>query len=226
VSSHTGADDKVNTVGEYVKTPDKAWTQGNANPVAVSLELCGFAAWSRAEWEGAHANMLANCAAWVAEECSRFGLPIKRLSAAEAQGSGRGVCQHIDLGSWGGGHVDCGAGFPMDSVLAMAAGGAPLAPGAPSAPSAPGSAPPYPLPSGYYYGPADGPTESVSGYYPPYGGDNGADGLRTWQAQVGGISADGFYGPETEGAAYSVQSAAGIATDGLIGPDTWAAAWG
>ena len=40
VSSHTGADDKPNTVGEYVKPGNKAWTQGNANPVAVALELC------------------------------------------------------------------------------------------------------------------------------------------------------------------------------------------
>jgi peptidoglycan hydrolase-like protein with peptidoglycan-binding domain len=42
---------------------------------------------------------------------------------------------------------------------------------------------------------------------------------------VGGIAADGFYGDETEGAAYSVQTAAAITVDGLIGPDTWAAAW-
>ena len=43
VSSHVGADDKANTVGEYVKRGNKAWTQANANPVAVSCEACGFA---------------------------------------------------------------------------------------------------------------------------------------------------------------------------------------
>src|SRR5262245_48377586 len=32
VSSHTGADDKVNTVGEFVNRSMKAWTQANANP--------------------------------------------------------------------------------------------------------------------------------------------------------------------------------------------------
>jgi hypothetical protein len=126
VSSHTGADDKPNTVGEYVRPEYKAWTQGNANPVAVAIELCAFAAWSTAEWNG-HMNMLANCAAWIAEEAARFALPIKRLTPAEAQGSGRGVCQHIDLGSWGGGHVDCGPGFPMDQVLLMAGGALPPA---------------------------------------------------------------------------------------------------
>ena len=67
--------------------------------------------------------MLANCAAWIAEEAAHYGIPIQSLTAAEAQGSGRGVCQHVDLGAGGGGHHDCGASFPMDEVLDMARGG-------------------------------------------------------------------------------------------------------
>ena len=124
VSSHVGADDKVNTVGEYVKRPGKAWTQGNFNSAAVSMELCGFASWSLSEWTDNHHNMLTNCAQWIAEEAAHFDIPIKRLSSSEAQGSGRGVCQHVDLGAAGGGHHDCGTGFPMDMVLDMARGGA------------------------------------------------------------------------------------------------------
>jgi hypothetical protein len=119
VSSHAGADDKPGTIGVYVERPSKAWTQGNANPVAVSLELCGFAAWDSAEWHR-HPAMLDNTARWVAEEAAAFGVPITKLTAAQAQGSGRGVCQHRDLGSWGGGHSDCGNGFPIDEVLAAA----------------------------------------------------------------------------------------------------------
>ena len=120
-SSHVGADDKKGVIGEYVKRGNKAWTQANANPVAVSLELCGFASWSTDEWNR-HPNMLENCARWIAEEASAFGLPITRLNSTQAQGSGRGVCQHKDLGGWGGGHHDCGSGFPMDKVLDMARG--------------------------------------------------------------------------------------------------------
>lgn len=122
LSSHCGADDKQNTVGEYVRRNYKAWTQGNANPVAASLELCAFADWSHDEWMR-HPNMLDNCAKWIAEEAAAFGLPITKLTASQAQGSGRGVCQHRDLGSWGGGHSDCGGGFPIDHVLDMARGG-------------------------------------------------------------------------------------------------------
>ena len=135
VSSHTGADDKVNTVGEYVRRTDKAWTAANANPVATQIEACAFASWPTSVWDQ-HPNMLANIAAWIAEEAAAFGIPITRLTPAEAQGAGRGVCQHADLQGWGGNHWDCGGGFPMDRVLDMARGGAP----------GPGPSPPSPQP--------------------------------------------------------------------------------
>ena len=119
VSSHTGIDDKLGICGEYVQRSGKAWTSANANPVAIQTELCAFAKWTPAEWNQ-HPNMLENCARWIAEEAAFFGIPITKLSAAQAQGSGRGICQHNDLGVWGGGHWDCGGGFPIDSVIARA----------------------------------------------------------------------------------------------------------
>jgi hypothetical protein len=122
VSSHVGIDDTAGVIGEYVKRANKAWTAASANPVAVQAELCGFAAWTAEEW-WRHPNMLRNCAAWLAEEATHFGLPLTKLTAKQAQSSGRGVCQHADLGSWGGGHWDCGSGFPIDEVLEMARGG-------------------------------------------------------------------------------------------------------
>jgi len=126
-SSHTGADDKPNTIGEYVRRENKAWTAADYNPAAVQIELCGFAAWTTQEWDQ-HPNMLANAAAWIAEEAAHYGIPITRLSPAQAQGSGRGVCQHADLGAGGGGHWDCGGGFPIDRVLDMARGDTPQLP--------------------------------------------------------------------------------------------------
>lgn len=135
VSSHVGIDDTPNTVGEYVPRSGKAWTQGDANGFSVSAELCAFASWSPAEW-AAHPTMLANTAAWIAEEAAALGIPIAKLSAAQAQDpNARGVCQHADLGSMGGGHWDCGPSFPIDQVLAMAAGGA--APGPEPEPEVP-----------------------------------------------------------------------------------------
>lgn len=125
VSSHAGADDKLGKIGEYVARGQASWTQANYNNAAISIELCGFASWSRKTWINTHHNMLENCARWIAEEAKHFGLPITQLSPSQAQGNGRGVCQHVDLGAGGGGHTDCGPGFPMDYVLDLARGSKP-----------------------------------------------------------------------------------------------------
>ncbi len=106
---------------EYVRRDQKAWTQANANPWCVAAELTGFAEWDTPTWNS-HPNMLANCAAWIAEECAHFDLPIRKLSPAEAQGGARGVAGHVDLGQMGGNHWDPGPSFPWDAVLALAQG--------------------------------------------------------------------------------------------------------
>lgn len=125
VSSHTGLDDTLGTIGEYVSRGNKAWTQANYNPYAVAAELCGFAAWTTDQWKNQHHNMLVNAADWIREECGKAGIPIDRLTDSQAQGNGRGCCQHINLGAGGGGHVDCGPGFPFDYVINLALGNAP-----------------------------------------------------------------------------------------------------
>lgn len=122
VSSHVGIDDTPGVIGEYVRRPDKAWTQGNANPYTVSVELCGFASWLPATWDK-HPAMLENVAAWIAEECAHYGIPITKLSSSQAQSGGRGVCGHVDLGAAGGGHWDPGPSFPWSRVIDMAKGG-------------------------------------------------------------------------------------------------------
>jgi hypothetical protein len=210
VSSHAGADDKSNTIGEYVLPGWKAWTAANANPVAIQIELAAFARWSTAEWNR-HQNMLANCAAWIAEEAKRFGIPIVKLTPDQARGSGRGVCQHRDLGSWGGGHSDCGNGFPIDRVLQMARGQTPTAPGPAPPPTPPGKAPPFP---------------GRLLRYPPTMA--GAD-VRTWQQRMRArgwtIDVDGAYGPGSANVCRNFQREKHLGVDGIVGPKTWAAAW-
>jgi hypothetical protein len=129
VSSHVGVDDTPSVVGEYVPRSGKAWTQGNANPYCVAAELCAWAEWTAGEWAD-HSQMLDNTAQWIAEEAQYFGIPIRALSAGEAQGGVAGVCQHADLGAAGGGHWDCGSGFPMaeviDAAITYALGGTPV----------------------------------------------------------------------------------------------------
>jgi len=209
VSSHVGIDDKRGKIGEYVTRGNKAWTQANANPVAVAAELCGFASWSTSTWQNSHQNMLLNCADWIREEASKFGLPITKLTASQAQGSGRGVCQHRDLGAWGGNHSDCGNGFPIDYVLDLARGGTPPPSGGGTPPS--GSAPPLHVD---YFGQSHNST---------------CGDVRTWQDKMSSrgwtISVDGIFGPQSDNVCRQFQSEKGLSVDGLVGPETWNATW-
>jgi N-acetyl-anhydromuramyl-L-alanine amidase AmpD len=206
VSSHTGIDDTPGTVWEYVRRDYKAWTQANANPYCAACELTAWAEWTPAEW-AAHPNMLANCAAWIAEECALFGIPVVKLSAAEAQGGQAGVCGHVDLGTAGGGHWDPGPNFPWADVLAMAAGGVVPVPPAPS--PAPGTAPPWP---GVY----------LANYleHPAATSYQQQMVARGWTLTV-----DGKYGNESERVTRQFQSEKGLGVDGIVGPNTWAAAF-
>jgi hypothetical protein len=213
VSSHTGADDKVNTVGEFVQRPQKAWTASNANPVACQIEMCAFAAWDNAEWHR-HPNMLQNVASWLSEEAAAFGIPLTLLNPQQAQGGGRGVCQHRDLGSWGGNHSDCGNGFPVSEVLAMAGGQPGPAPG-PTPPPTTGTAPPFP---------GTNLVNFTSGH-----------GTSQWQGQMRSrgwsLAVDDLYGNESERICRQFQSEAVAeghdtgGVDGIVGPKTWALAW-
>lgn len=212
VSSHVGADDKKWTIGQYVDKANKAWTQAEFNPVAMSIELCAFAAWSTSEWHQ-HPNMLENCAAWIRETADYHNVPIVRLSPSQAQGSGRGVCQHVDLGSRGGGHHDCGSGFPMDEVLNMAKGGKPSSGGG---------------------GGGGGQPSGGGGKAPPYPGtllENYTEGhgTSTWQGQMQHrgwtIDVDDKYGSQSEHVCTQFQQEKGLGVDGIVGPETWNATW-
>jgi peptidoglycan hydrolase-like protein with peptidoglycan-binding domain len=221
VSSHTGIDDTPGVVGEYVARNDKAWTASNANPWSVQAELCAFADWSTDEWM-THPTMLENTAAWIAEEAAAFGIPILS-NAGDAQNSGsEGVCQHNDLGSMGGGHWDCGPGFPIDHVLALA-GGQPAP--APSPPKPGGPAPAFPYQDTDYLGQPSNDPHCHSGFY----GGVDQQNVQTWQAQMSGrgwmITVDGMYGPQSSSVARNFQQEKGLGVDGLVGPQTWGASW-
>jgi hypothetical protein len=127
VSSQVGVDDKPGVIGEYVRHDLAAWCAAVFNGAGEHVELCGFAEWDPAEW-ARHPAMLDNLARWLAEESARYSIPLVKLDAGAAQGSGRGVCAHADLGEDGGNHWDPGPAFPWADVIALAneyAGGAP-----------------------------------------------------------------------------------------------------
>lgn len=145
--------------------------------------------------------------------------------------------------------------IPIGDVLAAARGGvtAPIQP-APSTPSTGGvlptgkellmklnDLPDFPLlrtPGNLCYYGGDSKITAVSGKMPNSlvpgeitgtGSKSGAQGLKTWQAQMVkrgySLTVDGRYGDATENAAKNLQRLAGLAQDGKIGPTTWFAAW-
>jgi hypothetical protein len=116
-SSHHGADQYKRVLGCYVYEQHKAWTQGNANPYCLSLEMCAYASWSRSTWLS-KPILLDNAAEWCRYLVDKYDVPWTLLNNSQAQNPDvRGICQHVNFGSWGSNHSDCGSGFPMDVVI-------------------------------------------------------------------------------------------------------------
>jgi N-acetyl-anhydromuramyl-L-alanine amidase AmpD len=110
-SSHVANDGEGNDA-RYVPDERKAWTQAGANSYALSIEQIGFARETREEWLK-QPGQLNNTARWIAYWSSKYDIPI-------VESTEHGVCQHSDLGAMGGGHHDCGPGYPLDIVLKLA----------------------------------------------------------------------------------------------------------
>jgi hypothetical protein len=222
-SYHCAADNHAqNRVAEYVKRNHSAYGQASANSVSVCCAACtpsgGANSWSRSYWLDRQGWLLDSMAGWVAEEARAYGIPIVRLSASQAQGSGRGVCGHADLGGWGSGgqgRSDPGAGFPWDYVLAKASGQKP-----PPSSGGGGGSPPA--------GSGSAPKFHATPYIDQRTNATHPD-ARSWQQRMRergwSIGVDGHYGPESERVCRSFQGEKRLSVDGKVGPQTWNATW-
>jgi N-acetylmuramoyl-L-alanine amidase-like protein len=117
-SSHY-ASDKHGNIAQYVEDKFKAWTQCNYNPVCLSLEQCGFAAFTKADWFIRHRQLEA-AAIFITYGHVHYGVPIRKGEVANGGIVRDGVVQHKDLGLIGCGHTDCGDGYPQDYVMLLA----------------------------------------------------------------------------------------------------------
>lgn len=84
------------------------------------------------------------------------------------------------------------------------------------------AAPRWPLPDGSYFGPREGPAESVSGYF------SHRSDLRRWQQRMADrgwrITVDGLYGPDTDRVVQAFREQLGKGP-GRLGRGVWRAAW-
>jgi N-acetylmuramoyl-L-alanine amidase/Putative peptidoglycan binding domain len=108
-SSHVATDSDGQSA-RMVPDSRKAWTCAGYNSMSLNIEQIGFAA--QGEWALAE---LKETARWIAYWHRHHGIPIRHSTSF-------GVCQHVDLGAAGGGHVDCGPGYPEEKVLELAEG--------------------------------------------------------------------------------------------------------
>lgn len=96
----------------------KAWTQANANPWAVGIEVEAFGD------EGAYVTGAgrARLVSVVRHVARRYGIPLRRgaVSRSSCRPIRSGVVEHSDAGACGGGHVDVTLS-PFDSASAIAA---------------------------------------------------------------------------------------------------------
>ncbi|MFU8849455.1 N-acetylmuramoyl-L-alanine amidase [Micromonospora sp. SL1-18] len=165
---------------------------------------------------------------WLYDEANdRKG---KRLQLLGHRDRGNTSCPGDEIYTW------LHAGLPIVGASTPAPHPKPPAAGKP----APGTATAFPLPAGWYFGPASGPDYSVSGLHERYfKGRTDRAWLREWVTQLGrrgwsigqgkrwlgGAGNDGIYGPEYGALAIAFQADQDLRQDGLIGKNTWDAAY-
>lgn len=119
-SSHAGVGQNGAYVG-YVGYGDTAWAIPPVNDDTDNVEICGFAHWTRGQWL-AYPEMLETVARWIAWRAAVRGIPLRRLTSAEARAGRSGVVGHNEVSqAWHDStHWDPGPGFPWDVVIGRA----------------------------------------------------------------------------------------------------------
>ena len=189
--------------GQTVRTNDDnriPWAAGQPGSAkGIHGSFVGRAARTREHWFR-FPQQLEAAARWAADVHLRYGLPLVWLSPADVKAKKRGFCSHgtVYLGDGGPAYrSDPGAGFPHDWVLnrALEMVSGPVDPNA------------FPLPKGWYFGPLEGPTESISGLFGTEA-TRWLDGLKRWQKAVG-IPESGIWDEATRRVATELQKEKG-----------------
>ncbi|WNM67080.1 lysin A [Gordonia Phage Schomber] len=202
-----------NEIIQTVALNNSAWAVLSDNNVSVNICLVissgasGYGVTARenqpktkAQWLE-HEKMLKMLRFLVDHVCRETGIPKTRVDIVGVGLNRRGVSSHNNYtygsvklkGFKDGTHWDIPDTFPFENILSDG-NVIPLPPPDPDA---------FPLPQGYYYGPLDGPEQSISGR----AGEQRSwiDGLKRWQKAVG-IPQTGVWDKATENIARVLQA--------------------
>lgn len=200
-STNVCADD-TEVIG-CVEWEDTPWSAAvsEVDRRAASCEFAGRASQNADEWlDDFGMAMLDRCARMFVSVLLPEGVAGRWLTHDEIRNGVPGMCSHADV-TWAygvpGGHVDPGPDFPfgwLEDRIRVLAGSDPIPP---PPPPAPGTSHPT-----IHYG-MIGPV------------------VAEWQGRIGGLVADGVFGPLTLQATKNWQAFFGLAADGIVGPLTW-----
>jgi len=207
---------------QWQRLSRQADAQYDANAWATSIE-CADGGDSERPYSDAQLAASVELGVWW---CHQTGRPAARATTWNGTGFG----YHRMFQQWNRSHHSCPGDRRAGQLevevwpeIAHRMAGQPKPPGPPTTARQGSAAPAFPLPAGWYFGPASGPRESVSGYY------SHAVDLKRWQAQMRArgwtLPVSGHYDPPTGQAVRQFQAEKRLAVDGLIGARTWAAAW-
>ena len=228
VSYHRIVDD-VDIVG-MVRDSDAPWAAVGANKYAY--HVCwssSFASWSREQWldpnpsdgfnERNALRLGAKQIAYWIQQSRAAGrpIPVEWIGGRNRPPWGlNGICGHVDFGAWGGGHLDPGVNFPVDTLLSDVRE---FLTGEPQ--------PPIVVPP-----PVSQPGTNPDKYadWMLYQGNpsNNVDRVRAVQrrlkyayaAYAGHLAIDGDFGPLTRMAVQEFQRRSKLIADGIVGPMT------
>jgi N-acetylmuramoyl-L-alanine amidase len=93
------------------------WAAKGANTRGFHIEITGWASWSRAEWMK-HEQTLRRAAFKAAWHATKYGVPLKLLTAAQLRAGQKGFATHaMCTQAFGGDHTDPGQGCPVDQLM-------------------------------------------------------------------------------------------------------------
>lgn len=98
------------------------WGATGGNTGGLHVEICGRAAWTKAEWLSTrHKKMLDRAAFKVAVWCYQYRIPAAWVRSKGLKNGYKGLTTHKDVNdAFGGGdHWDPGPGFPSQEFLAL-----------------------------------------------------------------------------------------------------------
>ncbi len=109
---------------QCVREDDIAWHARGGNASSIGIELAGYAGQRALGWNDDYSRAVVERAARLtAEVCERYGIPMRRLRAADLVAGRRGVTGHADVSAAfrKSDHWDPGPGLPLDAVPAPSA---------------------------------------------------------------------------------------------------------